>query len=146
MSVWRRYVSLSGRRRAILTTTTILLIATQVALHLFGYKRTYRLLMSMIRWCPVPSGVAIGDVQWAIGASARRVLPEGSCLVQALVTQAVLWRLGHRSTLCIGVHREPHAPLVAHAWVTFDQAIVVGMHPQLDRYHVLFCRIAGQPT
>ena len=57
-----------------------------------------------------------------------------TCLVGALAGQYFLVRNGYKSTLHIGVKKESDKILAAHAWVTMESRIVIGMIDDLDSY------------
>ncbi len=56
-------------------------------------------------------------VAWATAAAARHLPGTWTCLVQALVLQALLSRHGHLATLRLGVARHRSGAIAAHAWV-----------------------------
>jgi hypothetical protein len=77
-----------------------------------------------------------GDVATAI-RRARRLVPVANCLPQALAAQAMLHRRGIACTLRIGVARDAHDRLEAHAWVEVAGQVVVGNLPDLSRFERL---------
>jgi hypothetical protein len=62
----------------------------------------------------------------AVEAAARRLLPAGPCLSQAIVADVLLRRRGFDSHLRIGVARGESGVLKAHAWVESDGEVVIG--------------------
>jgi hypothetical protein len=74
-------------------------------------------------------------VAWAVTAAAR-VVPDATCLSQALAARALLRVAGHPSTLTIGVRRGAAGELEAHAWIHSGEQPVVGVRPQ-GTYEVL---------
>ena len=84
-----------------------------------------------------PAAATAARVGAAVRAASRR-LTGSTCLVEAMVAEAMLRRRGVASTLHIGV-RAPNAvtPLDAHAWVECAGSIVVGDHANLTDYRIL---------
>jgi hypothetical protein len=57
----------------------------------------------------------------------RRFVPFGAtCLVQALAGRVLLERSGRPATLTIGVRRDQHDRLEAHAWLECGGTILIG--------------------
>jgi hypothetical protein len=105
------------------------------------------------RWMERPPAVSHGAtasneygrrVIWAVGAVARRLLPERPCLTQALVAQRLLRRGGIESEMHIGVTRGPSGGLLAHAWLEREGRVLIGGQDGFDRYVPL--RAVGAPT
>jgi hypothetical protein len=83
-----------------------------------------------------PAEVA-GRVAWAVQAAARRI-PGATCLVQALVAEAMLRRRGYEPALHFGVRQRPDRRSIdAHAWIELNGAVVVGAVANLGDYAVL---------
>jgi hypothetical protein len=68
--------------------------------------------------------------------AAARVVPDATCLSQALAARTLLRVAGHPSTLTIGVRRAAAGELEAHAWVQSSEQPVVGVRPE-GTYEVL---------
>lgn len=73
------------------------------------------------------------EVNWGIGAAARRVPWRAKCLEQALAAKMMLRRRGVHSTLYLGVTRGPTG---AHAWVRVGGWNVTGGQ-DVSRYAVV---------
>jgi hypothetical protein len=82
---------------------------------------------------PVPGHTTIDRVAWAVEVMSRYV-PMTTCLSQALATQVLLGRLGHTTSLCVGVARNAAGQFEAHAWVQCEGRIVMGGWDDLSRY------------
>jgi len=67
---------------------------------------------------------------------ARRWIPQSTCLVEALSARYLLCRRGIPSDLCIGVRRNSHGGLEAHAWLRVGEQTLMG-GPELSTYAVL---------
>lgn len=71
-------------------------------------------------------------------AAARFTPIKPTCLVTALVVQAVLHRHGYVARLRIGVRRENAGDFGAHAWLEYKETIVVGGPAEvIGQYQVL---------
>ena len=125
---WR----LPAADRALLFKTVLWLGATRFALWLLPLRVVRRLLARAARPTfgtrPTKERIA-----WAISV-AQRVVPQATCLPQALVAEALLTRGGHPAELRIGVMKTARDRLLAHAWVESGGRIVVGERRALLRY------------
>ena len=128
-----RFLRLPAADRALLVRSVLLLGATRLALWLLPLRVVRRLLTRAAR----PSSAAPATqerIAWSISV-ARRVVPQATCLPQALVAEALLTRAGHPAELRIGVVKTDQGRLVAHAWVASGGRIVVGeLHEGLSGY------------
>jgi hypothetical protein len=77
-------------------------------------------------WAARPGNgtVAAKRLAWAVMKVSRRV-PGTTCLSEALALQHLLSESGHRSELIIGVNIS-HGRFSAHAWLLFDDEILIG--------------------
>jgi hypothetical protein len=66
-------------------------------------------------------------VVWAVSAAARRV-PKATCLTQALATQIMLGRRGHRTSLQLGIMKTQAGKFDAHAWVERNGRVLIGLN------------------
>lgn len=74
---------------------------------------------------------------WAV-KNVSRVIPFASCLTQALSLQRLLAREGYSSTIRIGVKLDDKDKVDAHAWVLFEDRVLIGGNDRhLDDYSVL---------
>ncbi len=69
--------------------------------------------------------------------SMSRYVPVGTCLTQALTTQALLAQIGHPTDLKIGVAKSIEGKLEAHAWLESRGEIVIGKLKDLSRFTIL---------
>lgn len=67
---------------------------------------------------------------------ARNLPGNYSCLPQALAGYILCSRHGHAPELRVGVVRSPGADLQAHAWLEFDNTVILGDLPDLQSYRV----------
>jgi transglutaminase superfamily protein len=121
-----RFVRLPAADRSLLLRSVLLLGAARLGLWVLPLQAVRRLLARTIRRpTPAPGPVTPERITWAM-AAAQRVVPAATCLPQALAAEALLARYGHPSALRIGVVKNEHRRLVAHAWVESGGRIVVG--------------------
>jgi hypothetical protein len=128
-----RLSAMDGRDRRLLWQALPLVIAVRVALWVLPVRfllgRASRRAESA---CPAPTSPDPGRIAWSVRAAARRV-PRATCLTQALASQFLLARHGHRSRLHLGVARSPDGVMAAHAWVDCGERLMVGGR-SVDRY------------
>lgn len=75
---------------------------------------------------------SVYKVVWAVSAAARRV-PKASCLTQALATQIMLGRRGHRASLQLGIMKSQAGRFDAHAWVERNGNVLIGLNNAFSR-------------
>lgn len=68
---------------------------------------------------------ALKMVAWGISACSKYV-PGATCLTQALAGQYLLARLKFKSVVRIGIERESHENVRAHAWLLSGGFVVLG--------------------
>src|SRR2546428_6735256 len=99
-------------------------MATRLALWLLPLRVVGRLLARAAR--PTSDAdLTTERIAWALSV-ARRVVPQATCLPQALAAEALLTRSGHPADLRIGVIKTDRGRLVAHAWVESGGGTLVG--------------------
>jgi hypothetical protein len=95
------------------------------------YKWTIRFREGRIGDKPLPPA-AVYKIVWAVSAAARRV-PRATCLTQALATQIMLGRRGHRTTLQLGIMKSEAGKMDAHAWLERDGKVLIGLNETFDQ-------------
>jgi hypothetical protein len=131
-----KYLYLPAPDRWLLAIAALLLSVIRLGLWLLPFQTLLRLLAAMIRRAavlPQPDSTTIDRVAWAVEGVSRYV-PMATCLTQALATQVLLGRLGHTTSLRIGVARNAAGQFEAHAWVECEGRIVIGGLEDLSRY------------
>ena len=140
LEVFRKFVRLSARDRAVLTRAVVTLGAARVVTWLLPFGVGRRLLVGKRR-VKTPT-LTRDQVRWAM-AHAQRVVPRATCLPQALAAEALLTRGGLPAELQIGVKKTGAGTLTAHAWVESDGRIVVG---DLGRELAAYTRLPTLPS
>jgi len=128
-----KFLRLPAADRSLLVRSVMLVGAARVALWALPFNLVRRLLSRPARRssAPYPTTERIG---WAISV-AKRFVPYGNCLPQALAAESLLRRSGYPVELRIGVAKTDQGRLEAHAWVESGGRLVVGDLTQgLDTY------------
>jgi hypothetical protein len=120
----RSVLALSARERLLVAEAAVLLVGVGAAVRVVAYTRVRALLGSMP--APLLGGEATPeDVGWAVDAADGATSGDRSCLVRALVAEAMLERRRHETTLRFGVD-DTGAAMEAHAWLESNGEIIVG--------------------
>ena len=141
MAAWRRLLALSPADRRLVRRSAVLLALTRVGLWVLPFRLVRALLNRYARAAKSPPGGADAPdrIGWAVVGLARRG-PAMTCLVQALVADAMLRRQGFTPELRIGVRpgdSRNTRPFESHAWVECGGTVVVGDAADLREYQVL---------
>lgn len=131
-NICRRFFALPASKQLALTHTAVVVLILRVAVSLFSLQRILQTLRRLSARKPCRR-LHLADVLYASAVVSRR-LPFATCLVNGLAGQYLLIRNGYHPTLHIGVKKETDRALAAHAWVTIDQQVVIGMIDDLDTY------------
>jgi hypothetical protein len=106
-----------------LATSWFLLVFYRLALLAAPY-RVVRRALPADRAGAAPDWV-VARTRWAVSTAARASFG-ATCLPQALATKALFSLQGYDATIRIGVRRDEHGKVLAHAWVLSGDAIVIG--------------------
>lgn len=120
--------SLSRRKKWLLVQVFFVLATYKGLLILFPFKR---FMMSANKSSPqiIPlSGEKINEVVWAIRVVSSKFPLDFTCLTQALVAK---WFLKNQPDvhLCIGVRKSSNELFSAHAWIAYQNKIILGEQP-----------------
>jgi hypothetical protein len=123
-----RFLRLRVRDRLAFVRAAVLVTVVRAALAVLPFRTVLR---AADGWARRPGRVpgSEGDRERmlrAVESAARRLLPVGPCLSQAIVADVLLRRSGFDSQLRIGVARGDRGALKAHAWVESDGEVVIG--------------------
>jgi len=125
--------------RIVIVKAASLLVLVRLGLLLFSFKT----VMNLIEWLKSKSKelahtsrIDPDRIAWAVVVTSRYI-PFIKCLAQALVTHILFARHGYASQLRIGVAKDGHERLKAHAWVESQGKIVVGNMQDLSRFKPL---------
>ena len=126
LDVFRKFIRLPSRDRAVLARTVVTLAAARLAIWTLPFPASRRLLVGERK--PGPPTLTREQVRWAM-AHAQRIVPRATCLPQALAAESLLARGGIDAEMQIGVMKTPTGQLTAHAWVESNGRVVVGDLP-----------------
>ena len=130
---FRRFSGLAQSRKIALLHTLAATLIIRSALSLFSLQKILQTLQRLSNREQAGKPFDREDILYAAAVIGRR-LPFATCLVSGLAGQYLLSRNGYRPTLHIGVKKETDKILMAHAWVTLDQQVVIGMIDDLHTY------------
>lgn len=122
-----KFLRLPAWERGLLVRAILTLGFARLTLKLLPFARVRRLLT------PRPGGSVRAEitpvaVRWAVG-HAQRVIPDATCLPQAVTAEALLARGGHDAVMRIGVMKHDGGKFLAHAWVESHGKVIVGDLP-----------------
>jgi hypothetical protein len=72
------------------------------------------------------SSLSVRQITQLVEKACRNIPMARKCLIQALTAKVLLVRQGYGAILRIGVARDNHEPLQAHAWVEYQGEAVIG--------------------
>jgi len=75
---------------------------------------------------PPRDGTFVERVKWAVEIASRYTPWKSNCLPQAITGKRMLQRRGLRSTLYLGLTRDPAGKVTAHAWLRCGNVYVTG--------------------
>ena len=82
---------------------------------------------------PLPNST-LKKIIWGVNVATRYMPGGAKCLARALTTQVLMSHSGFSPQLCIGVAKAESGELEAHAWIKYQEYVVIGHLPDLPRY------------
>lgn len=116
------------QQRRLLFCTLSLVVVVRLGLTFLSYQKVRKLVPKLVKPCSCPaplSNYRASRIVWAV-SHVSRIVPQASCLTQAIATQVMLARHGEDSRLHIGVARCETGQFVAHAWVEWREQTIIG--------------------
>ncbi|MEM9219180.1 MAG: lasso peptide biosynthesis B2 protein [Cyanobacteria bacterium P01_F01_bin.150] len=95
-------------------------------------------------WTTIKFNYSISTLVWAIKRSSTLPLGKMKCLGQALVLQSMMSLSGHTSKVCFGVAKGDNTQIEAHAWVEYQDQIIVGQINNMSRFYPLNTWVASR--
>lgn len=130
-----KFLRLPVRDQRLLLSTLLLQGAIALGLRLLPFRMLKKALAKVAvrsnRANNVPQ--SLERILWALSVINRHTPLSGSCLIRALTVQVLFRKNGRPADLHIGVARNPHGQLEAHAWLECQGRIVLGQG-ELSRY------------
>src|SRR5689334_957995 len=115
----RRFAALDGRRRMLVGTAFVWVLAARFALSAsrgLPLPLQARLLADLAARLPALAACTVDDAVWAVTAVARRI-PGTRCLAWSLALRTLLAQARIDGDLRIGVAAAAAGNIEAHAWV-----------------------------
>lgn len=129
-----KWQALSRREQKWLGEAALLLTSVRLLQRTLPFRRWRRLLTRSAPARPPRSGEpSPAELARAI-ERARRLPGEYTCLPAAYALHLLLHRHGYRSSIQVGVARDAHGKVEAHAWLEYDGQILIGGLPDLGRF------------
>lgn len=131
---WHKFLSLTNQERLFFVNTFLLLGGVRLGLWLLSYQKLLHLLD---QFSTVNSGyreIKLDDIVRAVNISTRYMPGGAKCLARALTTQVLMKRQSYMPQLHIGVAKGEQGQLEAHAWIEYDQKIIIGELQNLSQY------------
>lgn len=117
-----KFLTLSGPDKALFIHAFFLLVGVRLALTFASYHTVKKRLATP---AAKSNGIGPGRIAWVVRNTAPLV-PGATCLTQALVAQHLMARAGKWSIIRIGVAQEDDGKVAAHAWLVWDDKVVIG--------------------
>lgn len=142
MSLVLKFMRLRRCDRNTLMKTFLMLTLIRLGLWLLPFQ-TLRRLLDSISQSPHPSPQfqdqppnprSVNRMISMVNTCSHYMPGQVKCLARALTTQVLLHRHNHDSQLRIGVTKNPHGQLEAHAWVELNGQVVIGQVDDLARF------------
>jgi hypothetical protein len=125
-----KFLRLTPLERGLLLRAVVLLWAVRLGLWILPF---HRLREFLVRRARPRNSTGLGHRDLASPDQivraiimAGRYVPRASCLTQALAAQVLLGRRGFISQLHIGVHKGAGQRFQAHAWLQYQEKVVIG--------------------
>lgn len=124
-----KFWSLSRRKKWLLTKVFIVLAIYRGLLIVFPFKRFMMPANGSTPQIVVLSEELIKEVVWAVHLVSSKIPLGFTCLTQAL---AVKWLLKNHPDvhICIGVRKSSNDLFSAHAWIAYQNKIILGEQPK----------------
>jgi hypothetical protein len=132
------FFRLNGATKQLFIYTSFLLIVVRLGLRFLNFAQLQRLtdwLRQM--YYSNPRQYTLTGIVWAVDLSSTFTPGGAKCLARALTTQILMQQQNYIGEVCIGVAKSDRGNLEAHAWVKFQDEIVMGWLPDLERYKLL---------
>lgn len=136
----KKVLVMTWQQRRVLLYAFLILNIIRLTLRLFSFGQVRCRLDSVLRaWvCSEETTlVSVDFIVWAVSVAGYYAPGGAKCLARALTSQLLLNRYGHKHTLHIGVAKAEPQLLEAHAWIEYQERVIVGQVRDLGRYKSL---------
>ncbi len=133
----RRFYALPSRGKAAFLQAGMMLFSTRLVLRRYPFQQAVSRLKQQAEKSPA-GGFDAGVVDTCRWVEIwGRLLPGTyNCLPRAFTAYTLCRRQGYSVELKVGVAMGGDEPFEAHAWVEYENRIVIGNLPDLRRYHI----------
>lgn len=112
----------SFRRRTLFAKIWFKLLSVRIRLSILGYPFFEKVPIKIN-----PNKANVTPERYAVIVKrAAKFVPGALCLAQAITAQRGLARLGYETTIRIGVKSDETANLLAHAWLLYQERVILG--------------------
>jgi Transglutaminase-like superfamily len=111
---------------SLLARVAAMQVATTLVARIAPLRAVRTVAARLARLMFVAAALEDAEVVWAIEATGRRLGRLSTCLVQAVVAEAMLNSSLRPIRFTIGVKRAADGSLRAHAWVTSEDCVLIG--------------------
>jgi Transglutaminase-like superfamily len=125
MGALGKFTRLSGADRWLLLRAFAAVSHAWIMVQLLPSSLVLRKISAPSRLDLPPRPQAATRIAWAVAVAARSI-PASKCLVQAIAGRNLLARYGFPSQIHIGVAKDSHHWLSAHAWVEVEGETLIG--------------------
>lgn len=132
---------MSGGDRLHLFDAFLILLLIRISLWLLPFRVVLKLVekLSNLRISQRAHSLSlpakpISHTVWMVNVSSRYTPGGAKCLARALTTKVLLNQQGYLPDLRIGVTKAATGNLEAHAWVEYQDRVVIGQLDDLSRY------------
>lgn len=137
---FKKLIKVCWRQRRGLVYACIGLNIIRLALWLFPFNMVrQRLTKLAARWQQqdIAHPISVPAIVWCVTIASYYTPGKAKCLVKALTTQLLLNRYGYPHQLHIGVALNQTQALEAHAWIEYENHVIMGDLPDLSRFKPL---------
>ena len=130
-----RFNALDGADKRLLMRAAGWLAVARVMMFAMSFSRlAARLTVSEDSAGQEADPEVLSKVSWAVAAAENNVPWRSDCFPQTIAASKLLRKVGHGSTIHLGVERVGDDELAGHAWLTCGDELVTGHGVDLSRY------------
>jgi Transglutaminase-like superfamily len=122
--------------RTLIISTFVLLASVRLGLWLLRFRILLKISRKISQFnsnSKITQQFSVRKIAWCVD-KVSCFMPGVKCLARALTTQMLMSRYGYNSQLRIGVAKGEQGNLEAHAWVEYQEKVVIGYLPDLYRF------------
>lgn len=145
MQLVRTFSKLSFGRQVLLCRAVVYVCLVRLALWTLPFSWVLRHQRRVLQRLPLPAHASPPHlIAWAVAAVSCRLAISATCLTQAVAAQLLCAHAGYPTTLWIGAHNQDGTSIAAHAWLEFENQVVIGGIESPNLY-IKLLEISGAP-